>query len=273
MQIYYQEYAGLVSASSTQEMLFPRGILLSLAESLDMYRLHTDLMTDIMGGSLADKSDNAADPYFIVEFPVGGWSRSSWPLFSCGDEASYVAICDQAEQQTAPIYYVFPEANEFHLAYDSLTTLLLTVVNAHETGAYLRQPDWWVLEEDPAKLAPIINHYNPRRVSYLFQRAGNAQTVADLVKHLAHADRDVASSAMQALILLGDTSSVPLIMQQLHQPAAQVRNRVAETLGRLGDLRAAAALVELGANDPDASVRKAAQSALRELALGHAPIG
>ncbi len=135
-------------------------------------------------------------------------------------------MCDKVAQPIAPIYYVFSQSDEIYLAFDSLTSLLLTTAAAFESGAYFLNEVGYVLE-DRAKLAPIINHYNPHRRQY-FLRAAQANSMPEVVANLAHPDPDVRKNAFQAVRYLYEPDTVPLLIQALQQPtpkrAGMLRN-------------------------------------------------
>lgn len=244
--------------------LLPDGEIMSLGEAIQDYQALMALDNRRVTSQTQTNPALATDPYQLFEHNAC-WEQQWLPLFLDGSGGYYVAICDPKEVTTTPIYFIFLESpNGLMLAYDSLTSLFLTVVTAHETGAY------WVdkegcIQRDRAKLLSIQDALNPRRHAYLLQAAGNAKTLLDLVNALTRTDGDVSANATRALRLLGDASVVEPLLHQLQHERAGVRYSVIRILGELRDQRAIAPLKLAAAKDPDAFVRQQAEYALRQL--------
>lgn len=90
------------------------------------------------------------------------------------------------------------------------------------------------------------------------------EAVPGLVALLADEDFRVADSAATALKAIGPTT-VDVLLVATGDANPRVRQWSAAVLGEIGEKRAAGALGDLAANDPDGEVRDAARRALQEL--------
>jgi HEAT repeat protein len=119
-------------------------------------------------------------------------------------------------------------------------------------------------------VAPLIHDPSPavraEAVAALGRLGRDEDAAMLLFELLADESEVVQESAMDALAHLPPAGVRPLLVQALERADPQRRVRAVETLGRLGDPAAAAAL-EAAAADPRESVRRAAIKALGELEL------
>lgn len=92
----------------------------------------------------------------------------------------------------------------------------------------------------------------------------NAYEYADSLVKSGNRTTEDMLSAVEAFDLLSDTRAVPRLIELCKEDSPKVRKAAASTLGRLGDKSALNILYSL-LNDPDASVRQAAQEAIGEI--------
>jgi len=94
-------------------------------------------------------------------------------------------------------------------------------------------------------------------------KLGDARAVGPLVRGMKEGNAELRATALEALIKLGKPSVEPLI-GCLKYDDPFVRERAAQALGNLRDVRAVPALND-SLKDPDADVRAAAAAALESL--------
>lgn len=270
LRAYYRRCNRVYEAEKESGWLFPGGHIRTLQSAVELYPTLVEIAADItIKAAELSKLFSAvmADPYFVAGSLFDGlWlslARYCLPIMGDGAGGHYIVLCQPVVQATAPIYYIYFQGDELYLAFDSLTGLLATVVAAFEAGAYTVNEVGYVLE-DRAKLAPIINHYNPHRRQY-FLRAAQANSMPEVVANLAHPDPDVRKNAFQAVRYLYEPDTVPLLIQALQQPTPQARRYAAQLLSEQQDPQAADALLA-ALQDGDAEVREFAA-----IALGYLP--
>ncbi|MEZ4681949.1 MAG: hypothetical protein R2932_47840 [Caldilineaceae bacterium] len=123
--------------------LFPVGYLLPLQQSLELYNMYVGISVDEENHAGIDPTDYTKqwnNPYFIQpslrDPPI--WDRRWLPIFGDAAGGDYIVVCDAVEQPLAPIYFRTSDLGEFYFAYDSLTSMLLTMIEIWETHAYRR---------------------------------------------------------------------------------------------------------------------------------------
>jgi HEAT repeat protein len=99
------------------------------------------------------------------------------------------------------------------------------------------------------KAARALGHLKDRRA------------VVRLIHLLKHQSSDVYCTAASALGEIGDPTAIPALIAQLRHADWGGRNTAAKAMGKIGDAAARSAL-QLATNDPDATVRASATSAL-----------
>lgn len=106
--------------------------------------------------------------------------RSSWmkgdkiinsdyalPIFHGDGKDFYFVLCNQEQKSTSPVWCVFAgEGPQVYAA--SLTSLILTLAECYETGAYYiyfdEECDDFVFGEDLEKVEQIFQKYNPKQM-------------------------------------------------------------------------------------------------------------
>ncbi len=253
--------------NSSDPWLFTIGYILPLAQSVELYTMYVEIFMkaqDYLKGDPTVYVERWADPYLIqpsLQHPPI-WDQRWLPILSDGGGGDYVVVCDIVEQPVAPLYMRTASGGEFYLAFDSVTSLFATIVEAVETGAYYRH-EAGHLVEDRTKLAPILNRHNPRRRTWFFH-ATRANSLAEVVFHLDHPDEDVRYYAYLAMEYMYEPDAVSLLLQQLDHPKAEVRVKVVNLLSILDDKQAVMPLISLLA-DPEPAVQLATVNALIHL--------
>lgn len=82
-----------------------------------------------------------------------------FPIFEYEGEF-YAASCGSVKRDSQPIYSVY---HDIQIAYDSLRTMLLSILECYETGAYQIVPGKKDLEIDEERVAEIKLRWNPCR--------------------------------------------------------------------------------------------------------------
>lgn len=70
-----------------------------------------------------------------------------------------VVKCTKEKQKYSPIISIFAECDELNVTYTNFTTMMQTIAECYETGAYYLIDDGFV-EEDEDKVAEILRKYN-----------------------------------------------------------------------------------------------------------------
>lgn len=271
VRFYYQWRNGYRASLQEYDLLFPSGRVLSLQDGIDDYQQLIELNNIIENDILAKNVSATPDPYSIFELN-SIWDPFWLPIFNDISNSYHAIVCAKSTRATSPVYSVSLEDSNIYLAYDSLTTLFQTVINAYETGAYYFD-DGGIVCCDRAKLLPIENAHNPRRREYLLKMAGNARDLTDVIKVLADPDPDMSAKAAHVLMLLGEARISSLVIQQLYHEKPLVRDLAARVLGVLGDLDSAQVLEQVAESDPEEWVQQSAQYALRQLDNTKATLG
>lgn len=269
LRAYYRRCNRVYEAEQESGWLFPGGYICTLQSAMEFYPTLVEIAADIpIDAAEPSKSFSAvmADPYFVTGSLFEGlWAslaRYCLPIMGDGAGGNYIVICQPVEQATAPIYYIYFHGDELYLAFDSLTSLLATVVAAFEAGAYTVNEVGYVLE-DRAKLAPIINHYNPHRRQY-FLRSAQARSMSEVVANLAYSDPAVRKNAFLAVRYMYEPDTVPLLIKALQHPLPHVRRDAAQLLNEQRDPQAVDGLL-VALHDGNAEVREFAAIALGDL--------
>ncbi|NJK64649.1 MAG: hypothetical protein HC921_19875 [Synechococcaceae cyanobacterium SM2_3_1] len=82
-----------------------------------------------------------------------------FPIFEFENEF-YATSCSSTKQNSSPIYNVYGGST---IAYDSLKTMLMSILECYESGAYQIGSDRWDLEIDEERAAEIKLRWNPCR--------------------------------------------------------------------------------------------------------------
>ncbi len=248
----------VISSNEASGWLFHNGHLLTLDRAIQKFAQEVEFRKGLQRQLTI--SAYLQDSYYITDF--SDTEKITWlPLFVTGGSAEFRVICDNFEQrETAPIYYHAYDGGLTYLAFDSLTALLQTTVDAYAAGAYTIQQDNYYVTEDRVKVAPILNRYNPRRREY-FLHFAQANTVAEVVQQLDNQDRVMRHHAIRALSHLYEPETVPLLIERLQHPSAEQRETIVDLLGVLEDAQAIEPLIPL-LRDPVPAVQLAALNAL-----------
>ncbi len=247
--------------------LFPVGYLLPLQQALDLYNMYVGISVDeenYAGIDHAVYTGQWNNSYFIQpslqDPPV--WDRRWLPIFGDAAGGDYIVVCDAIEQPLAPIYFRTSDLGEFYFAYDSLTSMLLTMIEIWEAHAYHRDKKG-VVRLDRAKASSIYNRHNPHRRAWFFH-VTQANSLAEIVLNLDHADEDTRYYAYLALQYMFEPEFVPLLLQQLDNSNIEMRIRVVNLLSILDDQQAVMPLIPL-LDDSEPTVQLAAVNALIDL--------
>lgn len=250
--LYYQWRNGLPANQANFNPFFPTGYFLSLEQSIGFY-------TEFVRQARELASETGQDTSWF-------WDSRWLPIFHDGGHHYHVVLCSPTDQEMSPVFSIeYESPGSEYWAYDSLTSLLTTVLTAYETGAYSLEEDGVFIREDRAKLLAITDLYNPQRRKYLLASSGGATTIRELVTNLADSNAEVANKAVLALMLLGDESVVQPLIAQLQHPKPMARNLTLRALGEIGDSRAVDALLWIAANDPLKAVQQNAETALHQI--------
>lgn len=137
----YELYRWRNGTRERQKILFHPSIsILSLKEAL------------IVAKESIDISDN-------TEFEFRFEGNRVFPFID-DDGDLCVVKCTKEKQKYSPIISIFAECDELDIIYTNLTTMMQTVAECYETGAYYLIEDGFV-EEDENKVAEILRKYNP----------------------------------------------------------------------------------------------------------------
>ena len=97
------------------------------------------------------------------------WADSDYalPIFHGNGKDFYYVLCDQEQKTTSPVWCVFAgEGPRMYAA--SLTSLILTILESYETGAYYvyfyEESGDFDLEEDLERTEKIFQKYNPEQM-------------------------------------------------------------------------------------------------------------
>jgi HEAT repeat protein/DNA-binding Xre family transcriptional regulator len=151
----------------------------------------------------------------------------------------------------------------------SRTTALIMALN-DEDAAVRREATQALLhvgdEAAIPALAKVLNTDAEKEVrrgaAHTLRHIGDTTAIPALAKALADEDAAVRREAAQALRHIGDTTAIPALTEALeHDEDAAVRRGVVDALRHIGGEASGAALIK-ALNDPDASVRRQAVSAL-----------
>jgi HEAT repeat protein len=240
-----READGVRTTRDADYELFPGFTMLSFEEALADYRLLVD----------------AAARFAQAGVPAGSlWNERWFPLFRDAGGEYHVTLTDARPAHTAPVYMVVREDPEAaYLAYDSLTSLIQTVADCFDTGAF-RAVEGGIVEEDRSRAATIVGGHNPERR----RQAGEMASIEALVRTLRDTDGDARGRAAQALMTLRDPRAVPLLTEALRDDDEGVRYLVARILGELGDPGATDVLIA-ALDDPDPATVKEVVTALGSL--------
>ena len=249
---FYDWWAQLPTGTWLREELFPLAAVMTLENAIgtrqDLLSINRQAPRELRAEIETWSQQPIIDRYAIAE-PVFGWHKQWLPVFEFNGEY-WFTICDIEERLTSPIYHTFLEGGIF-LAYDNLTTLLLSTAEAFECGVYYIQDQR--IQQHYTLAASLIDKHNPLRRAYLLNTAG-AQTIHDVVTVLASQDAERSGLAYQALRLLGDPE-IPQILQGLlqHQDMI-VRLQAVRLISEREEFSAMDAL-RRAVDDPDPEVR------------------
>lgn len=258
---FYRYCDAVRSDIQVNSNLFPGGEILLPEMTIELYNMYVEYSSAIeedLKEQFQKEVELSKDPYFILRTTLF-WDRSWLPIFSDGSGGEYFVICSDVEQPTSPVYYSFIESGTIYLAFDSLTSLLQTIVDAFDTGAYYLHESGFI-RENRAKLAPIINRHNPRRREY-FLHTVQASSVQEIVQALDHPDPVMSFRAYSALRYMYEPEAIPLLIQQLQHPKSTVREKAVNLLYELNDNQAIEPLIPL-LNDSTPEVQLATINAL-----------
>jgi hypothetical protein len=112
---------------------------------------------------------NNSEGLFLPE----GVSKSNYLLPIFEFEGEYFAVLvDSSEVETAPVYHICGEGGGTNLAFNSLTTMMLTIAESYETGVYQVDSASSFLEWNLEKFRLIRHKYNPGTVDCLYYGGG-----------------------------------------------------------------------------------------------------
>lgn len=262
---YYQFCKPSVVARQDEYLLFPWGYIVSLAEALKTREIYMTLVNfaTVMNNGEHEQEEHISNKYEIFEQPQL-WHPRWLPIFSHDGPEHWVVICGKTEEATSPVYFInIMSESEFYLAYDSLTTMLLTIVEAFEIGAYYVTEDG-DLGQQRVLLSPIFNKYNPKCREYHLKAAG-AKGIHDLLHLLNNTSYPLLRKVQRALLLLGDSSIVTPLIDNLKGDNNNLKILAADLLGEMGDLRAINPLITVLLHDSVEPVRIASAAALGKL--------
>lgn len=224
---FYQWQNGTQKDRPVDYEFLPGGYLLSLSEALEDYHSLTGMAKQI-------EKDSGVEASLI-------WNPRWFPLFRSISGDYYVIVCDKKEKKTSPIFFIDGEDRESsYMAYDSLTSMMLTIAQAFETGGFVVDENG-ILQEDPKKIAQITNELNPKRTEKLLK---DVKDVDMLIDFLSHKDGRVRGKAAQALILLQDEKAVDRLIEVLRHEDPGVRGLTVRVLGELRNRQAVDPLIE-----------------------------
>lgn len=229
---YYQFCRPLVVARQDEYLLFPWGYIISLAEALktrEIYMALVDFDTP-MNDKEYEQEEYIANQYEMFERPQI-WDPQWLPIFSHDGPEHWIVICDKTEKTTSPVYFLdIVSENDFYLAYDSLTTMLFTIVEAFEVGAYY-VTEGGDLGQQRVLLSPIFNKYNPKCREYHLKAAG-AKNIHDLLHLLNSVNYPLVRKVQRALLLLGDSSIITPLIDNLKGDDNSIKILAADLLAK-----------------------------------------
>lgn len=267
----YFQWRSAVAEGYLNSLLFPRGYIHSLHQALEVRLTYLE----VQGEGIIDQDPSMVrlttiSNRYALEKDGLLWDLRWLSLFSYEGAEEWFIICDEKQQATSPVYfYCVSASDEFYLAYDSLTALLLSTVEAYETGAYYI--DGGNLYQKRAEVNFIINRYNPQRMAYHLNAVGVntfEEIIPLLIQTLLDGDYFYYAKIECAFLLLGTASALLSLINYLYHEDESVRAVVAGLLGELGDQRAVEPLTTLLRNDPAETVCIAAAKALGNLRNG-----
>ncbi|MHB8845005.1 MAG: HEAT repeat domain-containing protein [Nitrospirota bacterium] len=189
------------------------------------------------------------------------WNENWFPLFSVWDADYLVVVGSEKEKESSPVYYVYSEGGGSYMAYDSITTMVQTVIKCYEKNAYLVNTKNSEIIEDEIAVSKITSDLNPIRTNTLLASL-NVTKIEGLVDKLKDKDGFVRGRALNAIILLKDSRLVEPLLEMLQEPDPDIRNMAVKGLGELRNVVAVNSLEKLAKNDSDEVVRKNAKNAM-----------
>lgn len=98
-----------------------------------------------------------------------GDSNYMLPLFHGDGKDFYYVVCDELEKNSSPILCVFV-GQEPRMYAANLTSLILTIAECYETGAYYvvyfdEESGYFDLGQDLEKIEKIFQKYNPEQIN------------------------------------------------------------------------------------------------------------
>jgi hypothetical protein len=147
---YFAWRNGLRLDRAREEELFPDAVMLSLDEALADYRVLCDVAAQV--------SQQAGVPASTI------WNERWVPLFRHPAGGAYhVTVGADVTIERAPVVSVMQEdVSAASIAFDSLTSLAVTVNECFSTGAYVAVDG--AIQENRQSAAAIIRAHNPARV-------------------------------------------------------------------------------------------------------------
>lgn len=142
----YQWRNGTIFGEEEFVIFVPGYAFNSLEYAIDQYQ---DFIED--AEDFAERND--CDPSDI-------WRHDLLPIFSCDLIQDYICIVGNQElQKTSPMTYFWGEDKETGVIYSSLTSMMQTVAECYETGAYYLSKDGDI-ETDESMQKQIYHKYN-----------------------------------------------------------------------------------------------------------------
>ena len=88
--------------------------------------------------------------------------RDYWlPIFMLDPREYYFVLCSKNNQKSSPVikFFELSEPSETRVYYDSITNMMLTILDCYESGLYSEEFDW--TEEEVEQLDAVRRKYNP----------------------------------------------------------------------------------------------------------------
>jgi hypothetical protein len=146
---YFAWRNGLRTTRDADYELFPGFTMLSLEETLADHR------------GLIDTANQVAQQAGVPASSL--WDERWFPLFRDAGGDYHVTLADAHPASTAPIYAVTREdPGSAYWAYDTLTSLIQTVADCFQAGAFKAVGE--IVEEDRPRAAAIVRAHNPERM-------------------------------------------------------------------------------------------------------------
>ncbi|MEM7594792.1 MAG: HEAT repeat domain-containing protein [Cyanobacteria bacterium P01_A01_bin.83] len=211
-----------------------------------------------------------AEYFQNIEIHEGYWHKNWFPVFSL-EGYSFFVVCQNELIESSPVYYFDYEQVEPMIYYDNITTMIATIAECYQSGAYFLTPEGYV-DENELKVDRIRIKNNPQQdksaleklhVEITFETLNeiaadlikfkDPKTVATLLKILQISKRKVNSDdaigirtlACRILGDIGDPKAVIPLIKVISNEEQTIRYWGIISLGKLKDCRATNFLVKL----------------------------